>query len=62
MRCVMTTLARDGMATDRASLKAIARHNRVEIVGIGTWACAGVYASITASGRISLGEPVSLPT
>jgi uncharacterized protein YcbX len=60
MRCVMTTLARDEMATDRASLKAIARHNRVEIAGMGTWACAGVYASISAPGRISLGEPVGL--
>ena len=30
MRCVMTTLARDGMAADRGSLQAIARHNRVE--------------------------------
>jgi uncharacterized protein YcbX len=62
MRCVMTTLARDEMATDRASLKAIARHNRVEIAGMGTWACAGVYASISAPGRISLGEPVGLLT
>jgi uncharacterized protein YcbX len=62
MRCVMTTLARDEMATDRASLKAIARHNRVEIAGMGTWACAGVYASITVPGRISLGEPVGLST
>lgn len=60
MRCVMTTVARDGMETDRASLMAIARHNRVEIAGMGTWACAGVYGSITASGRISRGEPVGL--
>jgi hypothetical protein len=34
----------------------------VEIAGMGTWACAGVYASISAPGRISLGEPVGLLT
>jgi uncharacterized protein YcbX len=59
MRCVMTTLARDGMAADRSSLQAIARHNRVEIPGMGTWACAGVYASVTGAGVVSVGDPVS---
>ena len=60
MRCVMTTLARDGMPADRGSLQAIARHNRVEIPGMGTWACAGVYASITAAGGVSVGDRVTL--
>jgi uncharacterized protein YcbX len=59
MRCVMTTLARDGLAADRSSLKAIARHNRVEIPGMGTWACAGVYASVTGAGSVAVGDPVS---
>jgi uncharacterized protein YcbX len=59
MRCVMTTLARDGLAADRSSLKAIARHNRVEIPGMGTWACAGVYASVTGAGTVAVGDPVS---
>lgn len=57
MRCVMTTLARDGLAADRGSLQAIARHNRQEIFG-GQWACAGVYASVTVAGELSLGDPV----
>jgi len=58
MRCVMTTLARDGLARDRGSLQAIARHNRLEVLG-GGWACAGVYASITEPGRLSIGDPVT---
>jgi uncharacterized protein YcbX len=59
MRCLMTTVARDGMAQDRAQLKAIARHNRVEIPGMGTWACAGIYASVVGEGRVRVGDPVS---
>lgn len=58
MRCVMTTLARDGLAADRGSLQAIARHNRQEIFG-GQWACAGVYATISAPGRVAVGDPVT---
>ena len=60
MRCVMTTLARAGMAQDRGSLQAIARHNRLDIEGMGTWACAGVYASVTAAGSVALGDDVTL--
>lgn len=60
MRCVMTTLARDGLAADRASLQAVARHNRVEIPGMGTWACAGIYASVTAVGGVAVGDNVAL--
>jgi uncharacterized protein YcbX len=59
MRCVMTTLARDGMARDRAQLQAIARHNRLEIPGMGTWACAGIYASVVGAGQVAVGDPVS---
>lgn len=58
MRCVMTTLARGGLARDRGSLQAIARHNRLEVLG-GGWACAGVYASITEPGRLSIDDPVT---
>ncbi len=60
MRCVMTTLARDGMSADRGSLQAIARHNRVEIPGMGRWACAGTYASVTGAGTVAVGDPVHL--
>jgi uncharacterized protein YcbX len=57
MRCVMTTLARDDLEQDRRSLQAIARHNRLEVFG-GRWACAGVYATVTRSGTLSVGDAV----
>lgn len=60
MRCVMTTLAQDDLPADRRTLQAIARHNRVEITGIGRWACAGVYATITHGGDVAVGDPVAL--
>jgi uncharacterized protein YcbX len=58
MRCVMTTLARDGMEVDRGSLRAIARHNRLEVFG-GKWACAGIYATITTDGTLAVGDPIT---
>jgi uncharacterized protein YcbX len=59
MRCLMTTLPRDGMVQDRTQLKTIARHNRVEIPGMGTWACAGIYASVVGEGPVAVGDPVA---
>lgn len=60
MRCVLTTVAQPGLAPDRDTLRAIARHNRVEIAGMGTWACAGVYATVTAGGTVAVGDAVDL--
>jgi len=60
MRCVMTTLAQDGLPPDRATLRAVAAANRVEIPGLGTWACAGVYAGVAAGGTVRLGDEVVL--
>jgi uncharacterized protein YcbX len=59
MRCVMTTLGRDGLAPDRLALQAVARHNRIEIAGMGRWACAGIYATCTADGRLAVGDAVT---
>ena len=56
MRCVMTTLPQGDLPRDPDTLRAIAKHNRVEIPGLGTWACAGVYADVTASGELAVGE------
>lgn len=62
MRCVMTTLAqtgpRGGLAEDRDTLRTIARENRRAIEGMGTWACAGVYADVAAAGVVRIGDPV----
>lgn len=59
MRCIMTTMAQPGLPRDVATLQAIARHNRLEIAGLGTWACAGVYAGVAAGGRLVTGAEVS---
>ena len=60
MRCVMTTLAQGDLPRDPDTLRTIAKHNRVEIPGMGTWACAGVYADVTAGGELAVGEPFEL--
>jgi uncharacterized protein YcbX len=58
MRCVMTTLAQDDLPRDVHTLQAIATHNRVEISGLGSWACAGVYADVRRAGRVECGDAV----
>jgi uncharacterized protein YcbX len=60
MRCVMTTLAQRDLAADRQTLRVVSKANRVEIPGLGVWACAGVYASVSAPGAIRLGDPVAV--
>lgn len=60
MRCVMTTLAQGDLPQDRSTLRTIAQHNRVEIAGFGTWACAGAYADVASPGRIRRGDAVQL--
>jgi uncharacterized protein YcbX len=60
MRCVMTTLAQDELPRDRSTLRAIAAHNRVDIAGFGTWACAGAYADVVAPGEVRVGDPVTV--
>ncbi|WP_296373465.1 MOSC domain-containing protein [Pseudonocardia sp.] len=56
MRCVMTTLAQSDLPADVDTLRTIAKHNRLEIPGMGVWACAGVYADVTAGGSVSVGD------
>ncbi len=58
MRCVMTTLAQPGLGADRRTLRAIAAHNRLDIPGLGQWACAGVYAGVVTPGLLRVGDPV----
>jgi len=58
MRCIMTTLAQGELPRDNGVLRAVARHNRVEIPGLGTWSCVGAYATVTAPGRVQLGDEV----
>lgn len=60
MRCVMTTLAQGDLPEDRGTLRTVARHHRREIPGLGTWACAGVYAGVGGAGVVRTGDPVTL--
>lgn len=58
-RCVMTTVAQPGLEHDPGVLRAAAE-NRHEVGGVGTFACAGVYAEVAAPGSITVGDAVSL--
>lgn len=60
MRCVMTTLAQGDLPEDRGTLRTLARSHRRDIPGLGTWACAGVYADVAAPGRVQVGDRVGL--
>lgn len=60
MRCVMTTLAQGDLPDDRAILRAATDHNRVEISGLGHWACVGAYASVVTPGSICIGDAIEV--
>ena len=60
MRCIMTTLAQGDLPRDDGVLRAVARHNRVDLPGLGTWSCVGAYAVVDRSGRVRLGDEVAL--
>lgn len=60
MRCIMTTLAQEDLPRDPGLLRTIAASNRVEIAGLGTWACAGVYGDAAAAGVVAEGDVVRL--
>jgi uncharacterized protein YcbX len=58
MRCIMTTLDQGGLPRDPVTLRTVAAHNRVEIPGMGTWACVGLYAEVARTGTIRVGDEV----
>ena len=58
MRCIMTTLAMEDLPRDPSLLRTIATHNRLEIGGLGTWACAGIYGDAAAPGVVAVGDEV----
>lgn len=59
-RCVMTTVAQEGLDRDPQVLKALAKHNRLDVAGGGLYPCAGVYAIVASKGAIRKGDPVTL--
>ena len=58
-RCVMPSLAQEDLPRDPNILKALARHNRIDVAG-SLYPCAGVYAVAAATGTIREGDRVSL--
>jgi uncharacterized protein YcbX len=58
-RCVMPSLAQEDLPKDARILKALARHNRIDVAG-SLYPCAGVYAVAEATGAIREGDRVSL--
>ena len=57
-RCVMPSLAQEDLPKDSGILKALARHNRIDVAG-APYPCAGVYAVTESTGTIRKGDPVS---
>ena len=58
-RCVMPSLAQEDLPKDSGILKALARHNRVEIAG-ALYPCAGVYAVTESTGTVRKGDRVRM--
>jgi uncharacterized protein len=59
-RCVMTTLAQDGLAQDTDVLRTLVRHNREQVGDLGRFPCAGVYAVVAAPGTVRIDDRVLL--
>jgi uncharacterized protein YcbX len=58
-RCVMPSLAQEDLPRDPQVLKALAKHNRIDVAG-ALFPCAGVYAVTAATGMVRKDDPVSL--
>jgi hypothetical protein len=55
----MPSLAQEDLPRDPRILKALARHNRLDVGG-ALYPCAGVYAVAEATGTLRKDDPVSL--
>jgi uncharacterized protein YcbX len=58
-RCVMPSLAQPDLPRDPGILKALVRHNRLDVAGMA-YPCAGVYAVAEATGMMRTGDSVTL--
>src|SRR5262245_3474103 len=59
-RCVMLTLAQDGLPKDTDILRTLASHNRVQVASLGQFPCAGVNAVVATPGTVRTGDRVRL--
>ncbi len=58
-RCVMPSLAQQDLPRDPQILKALARHNRIDVAG-ALYPCAGVYAIAQSTGTVRKDDAVNL--
>ena len=58
-RCVMPSLAQPGLERDGNVLRALARHNRLDVGGM-RYPCAGVYGIAESRGTVRAGDEVTL--
>ncbi len=58
-RCCMPGLPQEDLPSDPQVLKALARHNRIDVAG-ALYPCAGVYAVAEATGTVRKDDSVSL--
>jgi uncharacterized protein YcbX len=58
-RCVMPSLAQEDLPKDSGILKALVKHNRIDVAGT-PYPCVGVYALAEATGAIRRDDRVSL--
>ncbi len=58
-RCVMPSLAQEELPRDPGILKALAKHNRIDVAG-SLYPCAGIYAVVEATGTIRVNDRVRL--
>lgn len=61
-RCVMITIAQDGLPKDTDILRTVVGHNKVQVGKFGQLPCAGVYAVVAAPGTVRIGDRVRLHT
>ena len=59
-RCVMTTLPQNGIPKDNHVLRTLVSNNRLDIMGLGKFPCAGVYAVVGSAGFVSVNDNVEL--
>ena len=59
-RCVMTTLAQGDLPKDTDVLRALVRHNKLQVGDLGQFPCAGVYAVVSMGGTVRTGDRVAL--
>jgi uncharacterized protein YcbX len=60
MRCVMTTRPQRDLPQDLGILRTAAKHNRLDVLTLGTFPCVGVYCLVFRPGSIRVGDVVHL--